>query len=235
MIQLRKSGERGCTRTDWLESYHSFSFNNYYDPHHIRYGPLRVLNEDVVQAGRGFPRHAHQNMEIITYVLSGALKHEDSAGGEGIIRAGEAQKMSAGSGIVHSEYNGSDTEPVHFIQIWLMPRQTNIAPYYEQKALNGNGVMNQWLLLAGPDASEHSLMIHQDAGIYKLHLTLGASVSYDTRPDRKYYLFVINGSVETNGVLAGPGDALMLTELNGCRITARALSHILWFDLPING
>ncbi|MGH8072977.1 MAG: pirin family protein [Lysobacter sp.] len=233
MIIERPSGGRGHgpAHVHWLDSRHTFSFGDYHDPDWMGFGVLRVINEDRVAPAAGFPTHGHSNMEILSYVLSGALSHEDSSGGGGVIRPGELQWMSAGHGVRHSEFNASPDEPVHFLQIWLQPDRVNAAPAYAQReAVNGDG----WQLLASPDGTDGSLSIRQDARVFNARLADGA-VERELQPSRRYWLHVAQGAVEVNGRALAAGDALgFLDEGGSLRITGTGESgaDVLLFDLP---
>src|SRR5690606_31505429 len=188
MIEIRKSEDRGVAEHGWLSSRHSFSCANYYDPKHMGFGPLQVINEDRVAPGRGFGAHGHNNMEIISYVLDGALEHKDSMGTGSVIRYGNVQRMSAGSGIVHSEFNHSHTEPVHFLQIWIMPNVQNIEPGYEEKYFDSESKQGQWRLIASEDGREGSVMVHQDTSLYAAVVSRDDSLIYALQPGRLGYV-----------------------------------------------
>ena len=235
MIIERPSDRRGHgpAQVDWLDSRHTFSFGDYYDPDWMGFGVLRVINEDRVAPGAGFPTHGHSNMEILSYVLSGALSHEDSSGGGGVIRPGELQWMGAGHGVRHSEFNASPDEPVHFLQIWLQPDRVNAPPAYAQReAANGAG----WRLLASPDGRDGSLSIRQDACVLNARPADGEVVERGLQPSRRYWLHVAQGTVEVNGRTLQAGDALGFVEEEGpLQVTGRAdpAADILLFDLPL--
>ena len=235
MNVFRPAAERGHVRTGWLDSRHSFSFGHYHDPQWMGWGPLRVINEDRVAPGGGFPPHGHANMEIISYVISGGLAHRDSTGSEGILRPGELQWMSAGHGIEHSEYNASDSEPVHFLQIWIQPDRLNAAPDYAQKAFDPAARREQWGLLASPDGAEGSLAIRQDAKLLGVQLGDGESAALPLQPGRRYWLQVVQGQVRAGDQALAGGDAIGYSD-ESCelRITGSAgpLADILLFDLP---
>lgn len=234
MIIERPASSRGQgpAQVDWLQSRHSFSFGGYYDPQWMGFGALRVINDDRVAPGAGFAPHRHANMEILSYVLSGALAHRDSGGAQGVIRAGEVQWMSAGHGVQHSEFNASDSEPVHFLQIWLQPDQVNAAPAYGHRpATPGTG----WQLLASPDGDDGSLAIRQDARVYRIGLDQGASAIRSLVPARRYWLHVATGTVDAGGRHLTAGDGLGFSaesaavELRGA---GAGPADVLWFDLP---
>lgn len=228
MIYFRRASERGKVDLGWLQSRHSFSFGHYYDPQHMGFGVLRVINEDTVAPGKGFATHGHRDMEIISYVISGALAHKDSQGNQTLIPAGDVQHMSAGRGIMHSEYNGSNTEPSHFLQIWIKPAKKGRAPSYQQFT----PVQENWMTpLVTPHGSENSLIINQDASIYRIQLKQGDCKSLHAG-ERKGYLHVISGLMTAGVIKLGPGDAIGLG-IN-CNFELNACSDVeaLWFDLP---
>ena len=230
MIVKRASGERGRADFGWLDSRHSFSFGHYYDPAHMGFGPLRVINEDRVKAGAGFDTHGHRDMEIISYVLEGALEHKDSIGTGSIIRPGEVQRMSAGTGIRHSEYNPSKKEPVHFLQIWILPERAGLAPSYEQKAipLEERGRLH---LLASPDGRAGSVTVHQDAELSAGRLDAGDRVSHVLKPGRVGWLQVVSGEVDLNGVDLAAGDGAAIADVADLAIAAKSKAEVLLFDM----
>ncbi|MEG3193318.1 pirin family protein [Lysobacter sp. D1-1-M9] len=233
MIIERRSADRGHVRAGWLESRHTFSFGSYYDPAWMGFGPLRVINEDRVAPGAGFPPHRHANMEILSYVLSGALAHRDSSGaGGGEIGPGQLQWMSAGHGVEHSEYNASGTEPVHFLQIWLQPDRVNAAPAYARRDAGAGG---DWQLLASPDGADGSLAIRQDARLYALSPPAGAEVARELSGARRYWLHVAAGAVTLYGRELQAGDALgFVEETATLRIerSGNTPADVLLFELP---
>jgi quercetin 2,3-dioxygenase len=233
MITVRKAEERGVGRHGWLTTHHTFSFANYYDEQHMGFRDLRVINEDFVAPGRGFPAHRHENMEIISIVMEGALAHRDSTGGEGVLRRGEVQRMSAGTGVVHSEFNGSDSEPVHFFQIWILPGRAGITPGYEQKHFPEEERRGRLVLLAAPEAEGEALAIHQDVSLYASMLAAGESVSHQLTPGRGAWLQVARGEVEVNGVELAAGDGAAIEEESSIRVEARGTgeAEFLLFDL----
>ena len=231
MMQIRRSLERGHANHGWLDSYHIFSFAGYYDPEYMGFGDLRVINEDRVRGGEGFPTHAHQDMEIITYVLEGALAHRDSMGNSSVIRAGEVQRMSAGSGVRHSEYNASPDEQVHFLQIWIYPERAGLAPGYEQKAFAGEEKRNRLRLLVSPDGREGSLHINQDAFLYGTVLEPGHNLTHEFSTGRKGYVHIARGTVRVNGELLSAGDAMAISVAPGVSLQAETEAEILLFDL----
>lgn len=231
MITIRKSSARGHAHHDWLESRHSFSFADYYDPAHTRFGPLRVINEDIVQPGAGFDTHGHRDMEILTYVLSGALQHRDSMGNGTQMRYGEVQLMSAGTGVQHSEFNPSPDEPVHLLQIWIMPERQGLTPGYQQKNFLVEEKQGRWCLLASPDAVQGSLLIHQDARVFAALLDGAQTLDYPLAAGRKAYLHVACGSLQANGYALSAGDALMYSEEGMVALGAAMDAEVLLFDM----
>ncbi|HJV91101.1 MAG TPA: pirin family protein [Holophagaceae bacterium] len=233
MRVLRSSDSRGHFDFGWLDTRHSFSFGDYFDPDHHHYRALRVLNEDVVRPGQGFGTHGHKDMEILTWVLSGALEHKDSLGSHGVIRPGEAQVMSAGTGIRHSEFNHSATEPVHFLQIWLLPEAKDLAPRYGQVDFAPAELANRWRLIASRDGAEGSVVIFQDIRIHAARLSAGTSLPALLPAGRFGYLQVATGKVRLeDGTVLAQGDALKIWEEGGLTVTAEVASEVLWFDLP---
>ncbi len=231
MLTLRKSDERGHVDHGWLDARHTFSFASYRDPHHMNFRSLRVMNEDVVAPEKGFGTHAHKDMEIVTYVLEGALEHRDSMGNGEVLRPGEFQRMSAGTGITHSEFNPSATESTHLYQIWLLPERTGIEPSYEQKMFAADERHNRLRLVASRDASEGSLLIHQDARIYLSTLDRGHSVQYELLPQRHAWLQVLRGSVSLNGSELQTSDGASLSNETVLTIEAIDDAEIMLFDL----
>ena len=234
MIIERPGPERGhATHGGWLDSRHTFSFGEYYDPQWMGFGPLRVINEDRVAGGGGFPPHGHANMEILSIVLDGALSHRDSTGGGGTIRRGEVQWMSAGHGVQHSEYNGSDTEPVHFLQVWIQPDRVNLAPAYAQRDARTGDVSGDWVLVASPDGADGSLPIRQDAQLFRAVLAPGATLARPLDSDRRYWLQVARGTVLAAERVLRAGDALgFVDEGEPLHIEANGDAEVLLFDLP---
>lgn len=231
MITIRKSKERGTGRHGWLTSHHTFSFANYYDEKHMGFRDLRLINEDTVEAGRGFGAHQHDNMEIISIVMEGALAHRDSTGGEGVLRRGEVQRMSAGTGVVHSEFNGSETEPVHFFQIWILPGQRGIRPGYEQKMFPLDERRGKLRLLVAPGAEDGALDIHQDAKLYGAILDKDQTVRHTLAPKRGAWIQVASGAVGVNGHRLTAGDGAAIENESSLDITAADPAEILLFDL----
>jgi quercetin 2,3-dioxygenase len=233
MITVRKSEDRGTGRHGWLTTHHSFSFANYYDPKQMGFRDLRVINEDTVAAGRGFGAHQHDNMEIISIVMEGALAHRDSTGGDGVLRRGEVQRMSAGSGVVHSEFNGSETEPVHFFQIWIMPDRTGITPGYEQKLFPEEERRGTLRLLAAPGGKDGALNIHQDALLFSAILSDGQKVEHSLAKGRGAWLQVARGSVLLNGTTLRKGDGAAIEDESLLEISGSGAedAEVLLFDL----
>ena len=230
MIQLRPSASRGFADHGWLVARHSFSFADYYDPAEMGWGVLRVINEDRVAPGKGFATHGHRDMEIVTYVIEGALEHRDSLGNGEVIRPGEVQRMSAGSGVRHSEFNPSATESTHLLQIWIEPRERGISPGYEQQPLApGN---NAWRLIASPDATCGSALIHQDASLRAAILTAGERLDYEIDPARLAYVHLVRGEIQFNGLSMHDGDGAKVAKEAALHFVASADSEILLFDLP---
>src|SRR4051794_37195036 len=212
MLNHRKAEERGRANLGWLDSHHTFSFGHYFDPKHMGVGPLRVINDDRVAAGAGFPTHPHSDMEIISYVLEGGLAHKDSMGTGSVIRPGDVQRMSAGSGVTHSEYNASQTDPVHFLQIWLVPSQRGIAPGYEQKTFSKEEKDGQLRRVASPTGSDGSVTIHTDATLYAGLFRAEQSASLSLAPGRHAWVHVARGSAKVNGQLLNAGDGAALSD-----------------------
>lgn len=211
-MKIRKAETRGHADFGWLSSWHSFSFGDFHDPAYMNFGPLRVINDDTVTPGAGFDTHSHRDMEIISYVLEGALQHKDSTGGGSIIRPGEVQRMSAGTGIRHSEFNASDKEPVHFLQIWIIPNQTGIAPGYEQKLFPREERKDRLRLVGSPDGRDGSLVIHQDTDLYASVLGKGQSASHTVKPGRGAWVQMAAGSATVNGERLDTGDGAAIAE-----------------------
>jgi redox-sensitive bicupin YhaK (pirin superfamily) len=231
MITVRPANERGHADHGWLDTYHTFSFSSYRDPRHMHFRALRVMNEDVVAPGQGFGTHPHDNMEIVTYVLSGALEHRDSMGNGEVLRAGEFQRMSAGTGITHSEFNPSPSEPVHLYQIWLFPEQKGIEPSYEQKRFDESERHNRLRLVASPDAAEGALKIHTDARVYLASLDAGEQVTQELAPGRHSWLQVLRGAVTLNGQPLATSDGAAVSEATTLTIAATEDAEVMLFDL----
>jgi quercetin 2,3-dioxygenase len=230
--QIRRSSERGFADHGWLKSFHSFSFADYFDPRHVEFGPLRVINEDRVQAGAGFGTHAHRDMEIISYVLSGELAHKDSMGNGSILRPGDVQRMSAGSGVRHSEFNPSPTEAVHFLQIWITPNAEGIEPSYEERRFESQEKRGRLRLIASPDRADGSVLIHQDARVYAGLFNAQERATLPVAGDRRLYVHVVRGAVHANGVALEAGDALKLAETAALTFEQGRDAEVLVFDLP---
>lgn len=234
MIEIRKSNERGNINWGWLNTFHSLSFGEYFDPKHVQFGPLRVLNEDFVEGGQGFPMHPHQNMEIITYVIKGALAHQDSMGNKEVIYENEIQKMSAGSGIYHSEFNNSEDEAVHLFQTWIIPNKNGLTPSYEQKKYSREARKNILQLVVSPEKSEETIHIQQDAKMFISYLEEEQKLSYSIETERGVYLHLIEGVLEVNGTMINSGDALKITNEKTIIITAKSKSELILFDMKMN-
>lgn len=232
MLQVRKGEDRGPAEHGWLSSRHSFSFAGYHDPAHMGFGPLRVINEDRVQPGQGFGTHAHQDMEIISYVLDGALEHKDSMGTGSVIRYGDVQRMSAGTGVQHSEFNHSNREPVHFLQIWIIPERRGIAPSYEEKHFPTESKRGRLRLIASDDGREGSVLVHQDVAIYASIVDGADRLQHALEPGRIAYLHLIRGSLSANGIALKGGDALKITDEMAVVVDGGNDAEFLLFDLP---
>ena len=232
MIEIRKSSDRGLAQLGWLHSQHSFSFGHYYDPAHTGFGPLLVINEDRVKPGMGFGTHGHRDMEIISYVLDGELAHKDSMGNGSVLRYGDVQRMSAGTGVMHSEFNHSDSDEVHFLQIWIQPSAKGIAPGYEEKHFDVDSKRGKLRLIASPDSAEGSVKIHQDARLYASVLAHGDELAHELLPGRSAYLHLVRGEIEVNGVSLSGGDALKIRDQREVRLSDARDAELLLFDLP---
>ncbi len=232
MLQIRKSEARGAANHGWLDSKHSFSFGSYHDPDHVGFGPLLVINEDRVQGSQGFGTHGHRDMEIISYVLSGALEHKDSMGTGSVLHYGDVQRMSAGTGVRHSEFNHNADEKVHFLQIWIQPNQVGIPPSYEEKNFTVESKLGNLRLIASSDGREGSVLIHQDASIYASILRSGDALEHKLAAGRIAYVHVIRGDVTVNGTALKGGDALKLTAENLVTLSNATDAEVLVFDLP---
>ncbi len=232
MIELRRAAERGHAQHGWLDSWHSFSFADYHDPAHMGYSALRVINEDRIQPGTGFGTHGHRDMEIVSYVLEGALAHKDSMGTGSTIVPGDVQRMSAGQGVQHSEFNPSGAEATHFLQIWIEPAVRGIAPSYEQTRFAADEKRGRLRLIASPDGADGSVAIHQDARVHAALLDGREAVTHALAPGRRAYVHVARGSVRVNGVALGAGDAAKIEDEPALRIGEGAAAEVLVFDLP---
>src|SRR5471030_1118244 len=231
MITVRRSDERGHTKIGWLDSRHSFSFGEYYDPGFESFGPLRVINEDWIAGGAGFPPHPHRDMEIVTYIVDGAISHKDSTGGGGTIRPGEIQRMSAGSGIVHAEFNASPSETCHLLQIWIVPSKRGIAPGYEQKRIDPEAVRNHFARIAAPEPRENEVRLVQDAEIWTAKLDAGVEAIHLLAPGRKAWLQVAKGEIRVDGETLKAGDAAAITDHTQIAVRSIEASEVLLFDL----
>ena len=232
MHEVRRSQERGFADHGWLKSFHTFSFADYYDPEHVEFGPLRVINEDRVQAGAGFGTHGHRDMEIISYVLSGELAHKDSMGNGSTIRPGDVQRMSAGSGVRHSEFNPSQAEGTHFLQIWIQPDKLNLEPSYEEKRFAAQEKRGRLRLIVSPDRADGSLSIHQDARIYAGLFDGAEHAALEVKSGRRLYVHVARGALVADGVALEAGDALKVTDGTQLRLEQGKGAEVLVFDLP---
>lgn len=231
MLQLRPKDERGFVDHGWLKATHTFSFGNYYDPNHMGFRDLRVMNEDRIDAGAGFPMLGHKDMEIITYVISGQLAHKDSLGNMAVIEPGVIQRMSAGSGIRHSEFNPSDDAPIHLYQIWLMPNENGIAPSYEERPIPVRDKKGAWCLVASPDAREDSLKIHQDVFLYAALLGKKDTLTYDNQQGRHAWVQVVKGTLRVNDLTLVAGDGLAISGDEKLTFGTSGEAEILLFDL----
>ncbi|MEQ1599659.1 MAG: pirin family protein [Methylotenera sp.] len=232
MMKIRASNARGHANRGWLDSYHSFSFADYYDPNWMGFSVLRVINEDVIAPAQGFGMHSHDNMEIITYILQGNLAHKDSLGNVEVIHQGHVQRMTAGTGITHSEFNASDAEPVHLLQIWILPNQQNLPPSYEDGFFTEEQKQNQWCLLASENAEAGSLNVHQDMRLFASKLDERKALEYALKESRSAYLQVASGSIEISGMQLNVGDAALFDSAQTILIKAVDTAEILLFDLP---
>jgi redox-sensitive bicupin YhaK (pirin superfamily) len=231
MLRMRRSHERGHFDHDWLDTFHTFSFGDYYDPAHTQFRALRVMNEDRVAPGQGFGMHGHRDMEIVTLVLSGALEHRDSLGNGEVLRSGELQRMTAGTGIRHAEFNPSETEPVHLYQIWLLPERPGLTPSYEQKAFDAGLRQNAWQLVASPDAANGSLTIHQDARLYLAEVQPGNALNYDLAAGRHAWLQVLRGTIKVQNEELSAGDGVAISDERSLSVQAPDAAEVLLFDL----
>lgn len=231
MITIRKAEERGHLDHGWLDTYHTFSFDQYYDPRHMSFGSLRVINEDRVAPGHGFPTHSHRDMEIITYVLEGGLAHRDSMGNGSVIKPGDVQRMTAGIGVAHSEANPSSSEPVHLLQIWIMPNARGLEPGYEQKMFSDEVKQGKLALIASENGRDGSVTIHQDAYVYASKLDADDSVTHTIGEDRRVWVQVARGSVRVNGEYLKQGDGAAITDEKTISIEGMEPAEILLFDM----
>jgi redox-sensitive bicupin YhaK (pirin superfamily) len=231
MLTIRRSRERGHFNHGWLNTYHTFSFDQYYDPRYMGFRDLRVINEDFVAPGRGFPQHGHRDMEIITYILAGALKHEDSMGNGSVIRPGDVQRMTAGTGVRHSEQNASSEEPVHLLQIWILPNTQELSPGYEQKAFSEAERHNTLRLIASAEGREGSVMVHQDISLFASIIDAGKTVEHTLNPSRYGWLQIARGAVEVSGERTGQGDGVVIVAESELKLVAEEPAEVLLFDL----
>ncbi len=229
-MEIRKSEERGHANHGWLDSYHTFSFADYYDPAHTNFRALRVINEDVIAPGMGFGMHPHRDMEIITYIVKGALKHRDSMGNTEVMQEGDIQRMSAGSGVEHSEYNASSSEPVHLLQIWIVPDKKGVKPGYVQQSF-AKAEPGRLHLATSKTGRDGSIPIHQDAELYFSRLNAGQNVDFKLRPDRNAWLQLIDGRLAANGAPLNAGDAASFSKVDALKLSAESPAHFLLFDL----
>ncbi|MBX2974730.1 MAG: pirin family protein [Ignavibacteriaceae bacterium] len=234
MITAKRNSKRGYTKFEWLESYHSFSFGSYYDADNINFGPLRVINDDIVAPGGGFPMHPHQNMEIVTYVLSGALEHKDSTGTHEVIRAGELQKMTAGKGVYHSEFNSSQNNSVHLLQIWILPNKAGLEPSYDQRSWSTEERKNKLLKVASPNMNEDTIFINQDASIFISTLEDGNELPFQNIDGRGTYIHIIEGEVKIDNEVYSSGDAIEITGDELFKLKAEKKSELIVFELAMN-
>lgn len=231
MYAVRRSEDRGHSSFGWLNSRHTFSFGDYYDRRYMGFGALRVINEDRVAPGAGFGTHPHHDMEILSWVLEGALEHKDSMGTGSVIRPGELQRMSAGTGVAHSEFNASKVDPVHFLQIWLLPERQGLTPGYEQRAFTADDLRDRWCLLASHDGHDRSITIHQDVRLFAAHLTPGHEISYAPATGRYTWLQVAQGGINVGGQDFQAGDGIAWEQPDAITVNAREPSQVLLFDL----
>jgi redox-sensitive bicupin YhaK (pirin superfamily) len=231
MIVIRKSKERGYFDYGWLKTYHTFSFADYFDREHMSFGSLRVINEDFVQAGKGFGTHPHRDMEIITYILEGQLAHKDSMGTGSVIKRGDVQRMSAGTGVTHSEFNASQSETVHLLQIWILPKHNGLQPSYEQKYFDAREKQDRLRLVASPGGRDGSVTIHQDASMYAGILSKGKELSHSLANRRRAYLQVARGALKVNGEWLKAGDGAKITDENKITLSTLEDTELLLFDL----
>jgi redox-sensitive bicupin YhaK (pirin superfamily) len=231
MIEVRPAGERGETRIDWLDSKHSFSFGDYHDPDNMGFGVLRVINDDRVAPSRGFGTHPHRDMEILSYVVEGELQHKDDMGNGSVIRRGDVQRMTAGTGVLHSEFNPSKVSPVHFLQIWILPEKRGLEPGYEQKAFSSSDKKGRLRLVASRDGREGSVILHQDVRVYAAELASGERTSHALAKDRAAWVQIVAGRAIINGKALGEGDGAALAEEETIELLGDADTELLLFDL----
>jgi len=232
MIDIRRSNDRGHAEHGWLDSRHTFSFADYYDPDFMGFGPLRVINEDRVQPGQGFGTHGHRDMEIVSYVLEGALEHKDSMGNGSVLRPGFVQRMTAGTGVRHSEFNHSQSDLVHFLQIWIIPNKAGLEPGYEEKVFADAEKQGALRLIASRDGREGSVVVHQDVDLYASLLAEGDELEHAARPGRKIWIQVVRGEVDVNGEMMQGGDGAAIADEKVLKIRGKSAAEILLFDMP---
>ena len=231
MINVRKAEDRGSVNLGWLDSKHSFSFGDYHDPDHMGFGRLRVINDDHVEPGQGFGTHPHRNMEIISYIIDGALEHKDSMGNGSVMRENDVQRMTAGTGVTHSEFNHSSDKQVHFLQIWIEPEQQSLEPGYEQKSFNTNDKLDQLRLVASRDGRKESLLVHQDADVYASVLSAGTALTYTFETARRGWLQVVSGDMTANNEALGAGDGAAIENVTELNLLSQTGAEFLLFDL----
>lgn len=233
MLTIRRALERGHYQNNWLNSRHSFSFGEYFDPEHMGVSLLRVINDDRITPGSGFPTHPHRNMEIVTYVLDGELEHKDSMGNGSVIRPGDVQRMSAGTGVTHSEFNHSQLNPGHFLQIWLLPQRQNVEPGYEQKNFPAEDKRGKLKLLVSPDGADGSISANTDARMFASIVDRGEQLEHTLEPRRLAYVHVASGTITVNDVVLQAGDAVTLSNESAVQLTSDDTGEVLLFDLPV--
>jgi redox-sensitive bicupin YhaK (pirin superfamily) len=231
MIRIRRSEDRGHFDHGWLDTRHSFSFADYFDPEHVQFGALRVINEDLIQPGQAFGMHSHRDMEILSFVVAGSLEHHDSLGNGSIIRPDEVQRMTAGTGVRHSERNPSDTERTHLLQVWILPERVGLPPSYEQVRFDPQELRGRLRVVASKDAREGSVLIHQDASVHRGVLLPGASLRHEMVPGRQAWIQVVRGTLEVDGQSASAGDGLAVTGQRAVTLTPKSEAEVLLFDL----
>jgi redox-sensitive bicupin YhaK (pirin superfamily) len=231
MLTIRRADERGHANHGWLDTHHTFSFADYYDPQHMGFGPLRVINDDTVAGGGGFPPHGHRDMEIVSYVIAGALQHKDNMGNGSVIRPGDVQRMSAGPGVVHAEFNASQREPVHFLQIWIVPERPGLPSGYEQKFFSDEDKRGKLRLVASPDGADGSVRVQQDARLFASVLTPGQTVAHTIPRGRKGWLHVVTGTAQLNGQALAAGDGVAIDGEEALDIGSRDRGEVLLFDM----
>jgi len=231
MIDVIRSDERGASNLDWLDSKHTFSFADYHNPERVSFGSLRVINEDWIDAGKGFGMHPHRDMEIVTYMLEGELSHKDSMGNGSVIRPGDLQRMTAGTGVLHSEFNTSDTDTAHLLQIWIIPEAKGLTPGYEQKAFAAEDMRNQWRLIGSRDGRDGSLTIHQDVNLYETELDAAQQIEMRVSESRRGFLQIVRGAVTLNGEELVTGDAVTLEGQRNAMLRATQNTRLLLFDM----